>query len=95
MERLGGWLHEVLEDLSKSMTTEMGRVRNASSVDSSDKSQNTYLGALDRRHFFGQDARTQLDTVYPEIFGSNSRGKMHFFVADKHQTFEEVKGVRL
>ena len=44
---------------------------------------------------FGRDARTQFDATHPEIDGGDSRGGMHNYVADKHQTYKEVRDVRV
>ena len=88
VERLGGWLHEALGELSRLGLADGTSVysRHCGSIV---PRQTCAFRAF--RLLFGRDARTQLDATHLKMGGGDFRGGMHSYVADKRQAYKEVR----
>ena len=94
VERMGGWLQEVLAELCKSWPARWDEYVSAASwILRNTPDPCLPSGRTPFRIFFGHDARTNLDALTPGLDGDDFRTGLNNFVAEKHQTFLELWGI--
>jgi len=92
VERVGGWLQEVLSELCKSWPRIWDRyVLPACWIQRVTPDPSLPSSPTPFRLLFGRDARTQLDSITPVVDGVEYKGGLDAFVADKQQAFREVR----
>ena len=96
VERLGGWLHDVLGELCKTWPRRWDEyVQPALWIHRTTPDLRLPGKPTAFRLFFGRDTSTQLDATHPEIDGGDFRGGMHSYEADKCQAYKEVRDVQM
>ena len=94
MERMGGWLQEVSAELWKSWPARWDEyARAACWIQTTTPDPCLPPGGTPFRILFGRDALTNLDAVTPALDGDGFRTGLDNFVAEKHQTFLELRGI--
>ena len=94
VERMGGWLQEVLAELCKSWPARWDEyVRAACWIQRTTPDPCLPSGGTPFRILFGRDARTNLDALTPTLDGDGFRTGLDNFVAEKQQTFLELRGI--
>ena len=92
VERVGGWLQEVLSELCKSWPRIWDRyVLPACWIQRVTPDPSLPSSPTPFRLLLGRDARTQLDSITPVVDGVEYKGGLDAFVADKQQAFREVR----
>ena len=94
VERMGGWLHEVLAELCKSWPTRWDEyVRAACWIQRTTPGPCFPSGGTPFMIKFGRDAGTNLDALTPALDGEGFRTGLDSFVAEKHQTLLELRRI--
>ena len=92
VETMGGWLQEVLAELRKSWPPRWDEyVRAACGIQRTTPDPGLPLGGTPFKILFGRDARTNLDALTLALDGDNFRTGLDNFVAERHQTFMELR----
>ena len=94
VERMGGWIHEVIAELCKSWPGRWDEyVEAACWIQRTTPDPRLPSGGTPFRILFGRDARTNLDALTPVLDDDSFRSGLDNFVAERQQTFRELRGI--
>ena len=94
VERMGGWLHEIMVELCKGLPgTRDEYVEGAYWVQQTTLDPGLPSGGTAFRVLFGPNARSDLDALTPALDGDAFRTGLDTFKAENHQTFFELRNL--
>ena len=94
VERMGGRLHEVMTELCKNWPGRWDEYVGAACwIQRTTPNPRLPSSGTPFRILFGRDARSNLDALTPTLDGDTFRTGLDNFMAEKQQTFLEVRGI--